>query len=327
MSAHRATASQRKSQLPEVLDRILEVVEGAAVRDALDEEKLPATYHDALRRHIAPVAAHLVERLEAADRPLLIGINGCQGSGKSTLARFLALLCEQAADLRCPELSIDDLYHTRATRERLGSDVHPLLVTRGVPGTHDLALGTTVLDALLDADRKADVAIPRFAKSVDDRLPVDQWPRWAGRADAVLFEGWCVACTAEPEAALATPINALERNEDPGGEWRRYVNMQLQLQYAQLFGRIDVLVFLQAPSFECVHDWRRKQEQKLRERLEREGAPPEARSRVMSDAQIDRFIQHYERLTRHMLASLPARADAVIRLGADHQLTAHELRS
>lgn len=311
----------------DTLERILGVIEGRAVRHALEEERLPATYHEALRRHIAPVAARLLARLEQASAPLLVGINGCQGSGKSTLARFLALLCEEAAGRRCPELSIDDLYHTRATREALARDVHPLLLTRGVPGTHDLALGNRVLDALLDPHRpETAVPVPRFAKSVDDRVPEAQWPRFQGRADAVLFEGWCVACTPQAPAALAEPINRLEREEDADGTWRRYVNEQLAHGYDALFARIDFLVFLQAPSFECVHDWRRKQEHKLRERLAREGAPPEARSRVMSDAELDRFIQHYERLTRHMLATLPARADAVIRLDAGHRLVSHELR-
>jgi D-glycerate 3-kinase len=272
------------------------------------------------------VAGAILDRLEGAGRPPLIGINGCQGSGKSTLAKFLALLLHEAAGTRCPELSIDDLYHTRATREAMGREIHPLLATRGVPGTHDLALGNAVLDALLDPGREGGVAIPRFAKSVDDRAPRDAWSRWQGPADAVIFEGWCIACPPEPAAALDAPINALERDEDAGGTWRRYVNDQLQGDYAALFGRIDFLVFLQAPSFECVHDWRRKQEHKLRERLEREAAPPEARSRVMSDAELDRFIQHYERLTRHMLETLPTRADAVIRLNAEHRLVSHALR-
>jgi D-glycerate 3-kinase len=34
----------------------------------------------------------------------------------------------------------------------------------------------------------------------------------------------------------------------------------------------------------------------------------------MADAAIDRFVQHYERLTRHILAEMPARAGLVLRL-------------
>ncbi|MEO0973027.1 MAG: hypothetical protein AAFX85_08015 [Pseudomonadota bacterium] len=306
---------------------VLDVIEGEAVAAVLEQERLPASYRQALREHIAPVAAHVLERLHHADRPLLVGINGCQGSGKSTLARFFAVILREAGAYQCPEVSIDDLYHTRARRESLAAEIHPLLGTRGVPGTHDLALGTAVIDALLDAARERPVAIPRFHKSVDDRAPEDEWTNWQGAAHAVLFEGWCVACTPQADEDLGAALNPLEASEDPQEVWRRYVNESLTHAYQALFARIDYLVFLQAPSFECVHDWRRKQEHKLAERLRADTAPAEAFSRVMSDEQLDRFIQHYERLTRHMLATLPRKADAVISLAANHALVAHELRS
>ncbi|MET0983890.1 MAG: kinase, partial [Steroidobacteraceae bacterium] len=35
---------------------------------------------------------------------------------------------------------------------------------------------------------------------------------------------------------------------------------------------------------------------------------------VMTDEQLRWFIQHYERLTRHILAEMPARANVVIEL-------------
>ncbi|MEO0423322.1 MAG: phosphoribulokinase [Pseudomonadota bacterium] len=305
---------------------IREAVESPAIARVIEEEKLPESYRGALREHIAPVATAILRALDAASRPLLIGINGCQGSGKSTLARFLAVLLEQAGGLRCPEVSIDDLYLPRADRIALGQQVHPLLATRGVPGTHDLPLGRTVLERLLSPSRAEDVAIPRFLKSIDDRAPADQWSRWQGATDAVLFEGWCVACTPQEASALDEPINALEAEEDRDGEWRRYVNRSLREDYPALFGPIDFLVFLRAPSFECVHQWRRKQEEKLTQRLRDENAPPEAFSRVMSNAELTRFIQHYERLTRHMLSDLGERAQAIIDLAEDHRLVGHQLR-
>jgi D-glycerate 3-kinase len=194
----------------------------------LEEERLPPAYLEGLRTHVAPVAAQLLARLRAADRPLLIGINGCQGSGKSTLARFLALICAEAGGLRCPEVSIDDLYLTRADREALGTRVHPLLVIRGVPGTHDMPLGRKVLGDLLRPEREHPVAIPRFLKSIDDRAEVEAWTVCEGRVDGVLFEGWCVACPPQDAAALEVPVNALERDEDGDGRWRRYVNDQLR---------------------------------------------------------------------------------------------------
>jgi D-glycerate 3-kinase len=37
----------------------------------------------------------------------------------------------------------------------------------------------------------------------------------------------------------------------------------------------------------------------------------------MDGAQLDRFVQHYERLTRHILAEMPGRADLVLHLAPD----------
>lgn len=279
----------------------------------LEAQALPATYRVALREHVAPLATALAALAKEADHPLLVGINGCQGSGKSTLARFLARLLETGAGLACPVLSLDDFYNTRLRRQELARQVHPLLATRGVPGTHDLALAREVLDALLDAGRRDDVALPRFDKASDDRAPTEHWPRWCGGADLVLFEGWCVGCPAQAQDSLEEPVNALERDADRDGIWRGYVNEQLKGPCRDLFTRLDTLVVLQAPSFDRVFGWRRQQEARLRGRGQA----------VMNDAALERFIQHYERLTRFMLAVLPPVADAVIRLDKMHRMSAH----
>ena len=61
---------------------------------------------------------------------------------------------------------------------------------------------------------------------------------------------------------------------------------------------------LEAPSFEVVAGWRREQEHKL---IARTG-------RGMSDAELERFVAHYERLTRWILAEMPERARLTFRL-------------
>jgi D-glycerate 3-kinase len=113
--------------------------------------------------------------------------------------------------------------------------------------------------------------------------------------------------------ALAVPVNDLEREEDSDGRWRAYANAALAGPYRDLFARLDRLVLLQAPGFEAVLDWRREQERKLRDRLAREGA---GATRAMNDAEVARFIAHYERLTRWILEEMPGRADVVIALDA-----------
>jgi D-glycerate 3-kinase len=246
------------------------------------------------------------------------GVCGAQGSGKSTAVKFLKLLLEDAG-ARVAVLSLDDLYLTREERAALAERVHPLLGTRGPPGTHDVALGLAVLDGLTALDPRARTPLPRFDKALDTRAPPSEGDVFVGSADIVLFEGWCVGAVAQDEADLADPLNALERTRDTGGVWRRHVNAALAGPYQELFGRTGVLVLLEAPAFEAVLACRTEQERKLRARAA-------AGSRVMSDAEVAVFIQHYERLTRHILAEMPGRCDVRISLGEDRSVQGYEAR-
>lgn len=246
-------------------------------------------------------------------QPLIVGVCGSQGSGKTTVCRALAARFRQSG-ISVADLSLDDLYLPLADRVQLSQQVHPLLHTRGVPGTHDTELGLATFDALGRAGR---VQLPRFDKATDDRHPVQLWDSVEAPARLVLFEGWCVGARAQSSAALAQPVNELEANEDPDGRWRRYVNDALAGAYQQLFARIGFLVLLAAPSFDVVLSWRLQQEHELREQALTAAGE---HSRVMSDAAVARFIQHYERLTRYILDEMPARADVVIRLAADRSV-------
>ena len=278
-------------------------------------EALPADFAVTARAICEPLAERLAaEARQAAAPGFTVGICGTQASGKSTLTAVVAHLLREAG-LTVAVLSLDDLYLTHAERQVLAREVHPLLATRGVPGTHDIVLGMAVLR---DLAGPGETRLPRFDKAADDRRPPAEWEPFHGPADVILLEGWCVGARPQPAAALADPVNDLERLEDPDGRWRAFANAALAGPYQHLFARLDRLVLLQAPGFETVLAWRREQERKLRERLAGEGADP-ARApvvRTMSDADVARFIAHYERLTRWILAEMPARADVVIRLDA-----------
>jgi D-glycerate 3-kinase len=286
--------------------------------DALDalirSHALPAAYRQMVDRIHGPVAERIARARRVARRPIVAGLCGSQGSGKSTMAAFLKALLEDGG-LKVAVLSIDDLYLTLPERERLAAEVHPLLKTRGVPGTHDVGLGQALLDVL--SDGVAEVSIPRFDKAEDTRAPAETWPRVPSPVDVILLEGWCVGAIPQTEAALARPVNALERDEDPGGVWRRYVNDQLKGDYAGFFGRIDILALLKAPSFEVVYGWRALQEQKLADKVKREGLTG---AKVMDAAQIRRFLMFYQRLTEWILEEMPGRADILMPLDADHRI-------
>ena len=267
-------------------------------------EALPPAYAETVTRIWAPLAAHLASLHKSRARPLLIGINGAQGTGKSTACRFLEHLLHERHGLRVATLSLDDVYSTRADRAALAATIHPMLATRGPPGTHDLALANTVITRVLTGT--GPVAIPRFDKAIDDRARESSWPIVTAPLDILLFEGWCIGAKPQPGARLATPANALEAVDDPDCIWRRHVNAALATGYATLFARTDLLVELRAPGFGAVRSWRHLQEKKLRS----------ARGGGMDAAMLDRFLDHYQRITDHMLG-LGIGADIVVPI--DHQ--------
>lgn len=266
---------------------------------------LPASFRRTVERVCEPLAnlAAAAHRRKAG--PATIALCGAQGSGKSTIAAAVQIILETGG-LKAAVLSLDDLYLPKAARQRLAREVHPLLATRGPPGTHDVELGLQVLGALT---RDRATALPRFDKASDDPAPDSARPTFRGPADVILFEGWCVGARAQPREDLRSPVNDLERTEDPDGRWRRFVNTALATAYPPLFEAHDALVLLRAPGFEVVAAWREEQEAKLRART----------GGGMSPAQVTRFIGHYERLTRWILAEMPGRADWVVKLGEERE--------
>jgi D-glycerate 3-kinase len=253
-------------------------------------------------------------------KPLILGINGAQGTGKSTLADFLALVTSETYDWNVASLSLDDFYLTRAARMQLAETSHPLFAIRGVPGTHDVELLAQCLRSLLQLSDGETYAPPRFDKSIDDRAP-PPWPEAIGPVDLIILEGWCVGSTPQTEVELAEPVNVLEREGDPDGRWRTSVNSCLRKDYAKIFGMLDALVFLKAPSFEAVYDWRLEQEKKLAEKVGTD-APG-----LMNAQQIRDFIAYYERITRHNLDTLDEQADVVFELGDDHAIKSSQYHS
>lgn len=268
----------------------------------------------ALRRNHMSALAALEEDVrtrlaENAGRLLVVGVSGAQGSGKSTLAAALVTrLCRDR--IAAAALSLDDLYLTKTERRDLARKVHPLLATRGVPGTHDVALGLATIEAL---ERGEPALLPRFDKGADDRVPKERWDKAPFATQVLVLEGWCLGARPQPAEALRSPVNTLEAEEDGDGQWRAHVNAALAGDYATLFRRIDLLAMLEAPAFDVVQTWRAQQEEPLQQQGLGMDAPALAR-----------FIAHYERLTRHMLREMPPRADLLLRLNADR--TVREVR-
>ena len=250
------------------------------------------------------VAAQLATQLPGkCPGSSIVGIGGGQGAGKSTLARALVAALGLVG-VRAAAVSLDDFYLTRAQRRSLGEQVHPLLATRGVPGTHDLALLRKTIANI--GDKR--VTLPRFDKAADDRLAPDQWPVLAGPLELLIFEGWCIGATPQPKALLRTPVNELEAQEDPDGDYRTYVNQALASDYVPLWQSLFAWLYLALPDMAAVRDWRWQQEQQLH---------PAQR---MSAAALERFIAHYQRLTQWQFEQAPQLASWTLGLDADHRL-------
>ncbi len=160
-----------------------------------------------------PVCEWLEARVrERAKRPRVIFVSGPQGAGKSTLCAA-AVDALAARGLRAVDVSIDDFYLTHDEQVALAAR-HPgnrYLEFRGYPGTHDVALGRRVIEALRD-DEGGGVRVPAYDKSArggrGDRAPESSWRTERGPFDLVLVEGWMLGFTPVEPTALADPAMA-----------------------------------------------------------------------------------------------------------------------
>jgi D-glycerate 3-kinase len=227
-----------------------------------------------------------IARRRADGRVPVVGVAGPQGSGKTTLVKAYAGLHPGVA-----HFSLDDVYLDAAARRALAMKVHPLFATRGPPGTHDLALLRDTLSQLQNADPDTRTHLPAFDKVSDNPVPKAQRPVFAGRPQLILLDGWCIGATAQAARDLEAAVNRLEAEGDLRGHWRGTVNDRLAAEYAAVFELLDTTLYMRAPSFEAVFNWRCEQEEGLL-----------GRGLTLADRErIGRFIAHFERITRHMM--------------------------
>jgi D-glycerate 3-kinase len=275
--------------------------------DFIKQHKLPEEFRLTVKEHYKPLADRIVKLFNKKNDAYLVGINGCQGSGKSTLTDFIARYLITQYQLNVVVMSLDDFYLSSKKRNKLADDIHPLLATRGVPGTHDVTALNRVLTQL--STHSTGFSVPKFNKAIDEPFPQNQWTSIEKPVDIVLLEGWCWGVTSQTDKQLQTPINELELQYDAVGEWRNYVNQQLKMAYEPLYNKMDFWLALQAPSFDCVYQWRLEQEQKLQ--AKNIGLSD---SKVMSPAEVLKFTQYFQRLTEQGSKTLSHSADAVFHL-------------
>lgn len=287
--------------------------------DFMSKHKLSDGFIGTAQKWYIPLANRILMHRNSAKKPFFVGVNGCQGSGKSTLSAFIEQYLIEFTHLKVVSMSLDDFYYSKGHRLSLAVKIHPLLKTRGVPGTHNTSAMFKVLSDLKTG--KSSVAIPRFDKATDDPFESSSWPIVKSPVDVVIVEGWCWGVKPQQASELAHPINQLERQEDELAVWRHYVNSILHDEYLKLYQFMDFWIMLKAPSFDNVLGWRIEQEHKLRD-AQTAQKPESARlSGIMTDTQVKRFIQHYQRLTEHGIDTLPDQCDVVFMLDQNRQIT------
>tara|TARA_B100001113_G_scaffold144940_1_gene118671 strand:- start:302 stop:892 length:591 start_codon:yes stop_codon:yes gene_type:complete len=189
-----------------------------------------------------------------------------------------------------------------------------MLMTRGVPGTHDIKI---MLDFFRQAKIKnfRKIKIPKFNKAIDDRFPKKNWYNIKQRPDVIIFEGWCVGARSENSNTLKKAINSLERVNDKKLIWRKYVNNQLKTSYKKLYSQLNCLIYLKAKNFSLLQKWRMKQENKLWLKTKKK-----SNHKIMSKGDVINFMQTYQRITQNMFKYAPKYSTIILNLNSNHQI-------
>lgn len=251
-----------------------------------------------------------IQETQVKRQPFILGLSGLQGSGKSTWGAALVKRLQSEHSLNARVISLDDFYldHDDLAVLRNGAN-GGIFRTRGLPGTHDIALAESFFSQITNSKPDADDFIkwPTYDKSLNNgqggRAPVDTWERVPkqNRLDVLIFEGWCLGFqplqseelenrwlsakakhSSDTEVQSATPTHLLQRYEIAD---LSLVNQYLQL-YCEVFmgpWRFDSFLHLTSDHLQNVYSWRLDQEKALRDT----GRP------ALSDIEVARFVEGY----------------------------------
>ena len=266
-----------------------------------------------IRSFLIPICFWISKKAKKKS-PLIVGLAGGQGSGKTTISSILSLILKKYFKLKVFKISIDDFYKTKKQREILSKNKHSLLLTRGVPGTHDIKIMLDFFRKIKTKNFKS-LKLPKFNKANDDRYKKKHWYKLKSRPDVVIFEGWCVGAKPQSLRLLKKPINALERSYDKSLKWRRFVNLQLKTNYKKLYSQLDSLLYLKVKNFNLLKKWRIKQEEKLWLK-----AKSRKNLKIMNKKEVINFMQTYQRITEQMFKDAPKYSSIIMNLNKNHQI-------
>ncbi len=255
-----------------------------------------------------------IKKKAVKKRPYFLGLAGGQGTGKTTISTLIKIILTKYFKLKVFRISIDDFYKTRKERISLSKRVHPMLLTRGVPGTHDINMMLNFFKKVKSKKFKR-FKLPTFNKAIDDRFNKKKWYDLKDKPDVIIFEGWCVGAKSEKFNSLKKTINSMEKSKDQKQIWRKYVNQQLKSKYKNLYSQLNCLIFLKTRSFGLLQKWRLKQERKLWLKSKRK-----LNLKIMNKEDVLSFMQTYQRITQNMFRYMPKYASIILNLNSNHQI-------
>ncbi len=266
-----------------------------------------------IKNFLIPICFWIAKKADNK-KPYFVGLAGGQGTGKTTISSIIKIILEKYFKLKVFKISIDDFYKTRKERIALSKKVHPMLLTRGVPGTHDISMMLNFFKKS-KAKKFKNMKLPNFNKAIDDRFPKNKWNTINKRPDVIIFEGWCVGAKAETNKTLKKSINSMEKANDNKLVWRKYVNQQLKTKYKKLYSQLNCMIYLKAKNFNLLQKWRLKQEHKLWLKTKKKGG-----HKIMTKGDVINFMQTYQRITQNMFKNMPKYASIILNLNSNHQI-------
>jgi len=265
-----------------------------------------------LKKIYIPISFWIENKYKKKGETLILGFSGGQGSGKTTVTGILKIILKKFFKRRIYVSSIDDFYKALEDRNKISNKIHPLLKTRGVPGTHDINLVKNFFNIIRKKKFKK-IKLPKFEKAGDNRAKKKYWFNIKQKPEIVILEGWCVGAKPQLSSLLKKPINILEKYEDKDLIWRKHANHKLKKEYKKLFAMIDYFIFMKIPYFNMVFKWRLLQEKKLIKKSQ-------FKKKIMSYNEIKRFIMFYQRITLQMIKDLSKSASIVMLLNKNHEI-------
>tara|TARA_Y100001970_G_C14189415_1_gene834451 strand:+ start:656 stop:1525 length:870 start_codon:yes stop_codon:yes gene_type:complete len=255
-----------------------------------------------ITEYIIPIIDKIIQ---SKDNKFLI--SGSQGVGKSTLSILLKIVIEKIYKKKVMLLSIDNYYLSKAKRLKLAKKVHPLLVTRGVPGTHNIK--KLYQDINQFNKQKFPISIPHFDKIKDD---VTTKRNKISNAQILILEGWFCGSLPIRTKYLYKNINQLESKYDHNKVWRKYYNSMLKNEYKKVFNMFNKKIYMKPPSFKYILKWRSLQENN--------NANKSNSKNFMNKDMLKKFIQHYEKITKWMMKTMPDKVDMLIKIDKNQKI-------